>query len=703
MKKDKGVEPDGSIGLFDEKNESLASSLFIIKDGSFVDMTLDELFDASVYDTFDAVSYVSSPRFFSERVKDFHRVCFILGIDDSYLAEKFTNGLQTHNIFDINKRSSFFDSMVDEAKEMVVTDALRIRFSKEHTMIHTKLYLLSNEQTQQYRIIIGSANFSAAAFSNENRNFELIAVSDKKEDFDLCKGYFDKLFRETVDYIPERVKRNFNAKEAVFVESGQLQAETLIDEIIEKRLPVVISEETMEEIRKIPGEIVYEKQDFDGTEDVLHAIVGRKNKDGYHVKTVKELQKRSIRNLFCRTSKKTEEADQRQLLNYNPADMNIYELQSEEEKTEIVYGKPASVESIQKSLRLIDRFLESYKKYSVNPSERNQSKIYEAILYAFLSPFIWYIRKESSNLYGEKSLADIPIFFMMGGKARSGKTTAIEFIALLMGQRRQHYMHYADVSTVGVLHDMLQSSNLTPIIVDEVDNSFFHGKNTTRAGANMIKNLANKLPDHPAPVFIGTTNLDEFSASEQVIRRIYYLECSNFFDKTKKEEAGNLLVEIDELVDDSLFRDFCFRVSTAIRNHETIFHQSDFLSFAREIFQHYYEEAEIDVPSYFPKALFDDYSSRQSLKWRNIYTTMPQHFKVDGDNLNVYIDEICRYSKGRNQKQMLRDYLRDSCLRDDSGVVWQLDKDEFFRFIGLDKKGGILQRIKNKVFGTTES
>ena len=58
------------------------NSLFVVHNEVEEKMTVEEIFDAKKFSDFRAVSYVSSPKFFAETVKDFQSVIFILGIDN---------------------------------------------------------------------------------------------------------------------------------------------------------------------------------------------------------------------------------------------------------------------------------------------------------------------------------------------------------------------------------------------------------------------------------------------------------------------------------------------------------------------------------------------------------------------------------------------------------------------------------------------
>ena len=159
---------------------STVSSLFVLYNNLPVTMTEREIFDSQKYDTFHGVSYVASPKFFADMVKDFQKVVFIIGIPDSDVSNSFAQGLE-NILMQPEGGIEFFNQLPVAAKTRVADDAMQIRYGKAGVMIHDKIYLLSNAATGEYRTIIGSANMSLSAFGQENRNFENIRIDDGQE------------------------------------------------------------------------------------------------------------------------------------------------------------------------------------------------------------------------------------------------------------------------------------------------------------------------------------------------------------------------------------------------------------------------------------------------------------------------------------------------------------------------------------------
>ena len=87
---------DDLFNLFADVDKPSADSLFVVHNDCVEKMSVAEIFDAQRYTDFKAVSYVSSPKFFAEVIKNFHTVTFILGIDNSENLSKFSDGISNY-------------------------------------------------------------------------------------------------------------------------------------------------------------------------------------------------------------------------------------------------------------------------------------------------------------------------------------------------------------------------------------------------------------------------------------------------------------------------------------------------------------------------------------------------------------------------------------------------------------------------------
>ena len=696
------------LNLFDETKEIHTKklekgkdikSLFVIKDNKEENLIIEEIFDSKLFNEIYAITYVSSSAFFSKYMKGFKKISIIIGIDDSGNLEKFTNGLALKNFIDVDARIEFWNELDENIKNMIKDRKLEIRFGKPNYIIHDKIYLLKNSENSNVRVIMGSANFTNNAFLSD-RQFESIKIDDNDEK--LFKLYLDRfmhIYEYTFDFIPDRLKNIEKEDKAVLIKDGEISKEILLDEIKKHGYDIVIEEKSIEEFNELAQNIEYQKETIDKTNEIINLIT--RKKDGkIQLKTKAQLEKKSIaiKAVLCKTSKKSESIDIRPYLLFNKATSSLFKGQ-DKDILDDKYCDIVDIENIKKSLIKIDHFINAYEIFAINPNKINQSKIYELILYSFLSPYIWKIRNQHILDRGVESVrSDFPPFMFIGGVAGSGKTTALEFVSLLLGNNGTKYFKYAkDIAQAGPLFDFFHSHNLFPILVDEIEPSFFHKSASARKGESLIKSVSNDLST-PHPVLIGTTNLREFSSSSQILRRIYYLEINNVFDSSKKAQSIEYLSNILDDVDDSLFRDFLYRFSRAISEKDELFKTNDFLYLARKIFKDYYKECGIEIPIYFPERIFNDYEQRKVNIWRNLFSAHNQFFKENAKGtLYVYLDEIFKNSKTKKDRDIAINFLDETCIIENNAIL-ELNKEKFYKFIGHEESKRFYNVIKDMIF-----
>ena len=344
---------------------------------------------------------------------------------------------------------------------------------------------------------------------------------------------------------------------------------------------------------------------------------------------------------------------------------------------------------MRQSLETINSFVEAYGLFTEMPDLNNQGKVFEAILYAFTSTFIWKMRDDYCTDEGRESArATFPCFLIIGGRSSSGKTTTLEFISMLLGNHGKRCFSYNNIHNS--IDQLFSVDNLFPILVDEISVSFFKSQ-ARKKGENLIKWVANER-EGMHPVFIGTTNATDFHATDQILRRIYYLQIDKVFDKARQAESAAHLGRVQGASNDLLFKDFTHRMGQFIKNQVRIYKADDPLYIARQIFRDYYSEANMELPAWFPQQPFNDYDTRGRLLWHNTYNTYAHHFKEQTDGtLFVEINEFCGQPKNR---EVYCNYLPSGCIVED-GVILVINKVKFLEFIGwADNNRSLFKRVK---------
>lgn len=657
--------------------------LNVIQDGKIVEISVKGLFNPIEYDELLAVTYVSSPVFFSKVVKDFKKVQFVLGIPDSDFLNRFAARLNM--IFNIEKRLEWWNKLNPVVKEKIQDDSFSVRFCGLSMSIHSKIYLLRNTENGNTRVAIGSANLTETAFKDK-KQFEELIIFDNSPLYKIYLDRFNEIYAQTVDYIPETCRKK-SPKEIVYTGDAEILASVLMEVVEKDKARIVLTEEQMADLKSLPAEIVYQKEEVDRTKSVIELVTRKKN-NTFIPKSNAELKKifTNIKTQVCRVSKDNQ-SDTRPFYKYVPGQNSILVCDRENPDIYKSYSQPATSESIKKSLTIIDKFIEAYRLFTIRPTLANQSKVFEIILYSFMSPFLWKIREDYVLQKGRESVrADIPIFLFIAGRAKSGKSTALEFIGMLTGAFAPFYVPYKNVEKT--LLDCFYTENLCPRLVDEIHPSFFRSTALTK-GEALIKHLSNDLSgQHPA--LIGTTNAQDFSVPSQIHRRVYYIQIDKTFDLNKfRGECNEYFTQVISEIDDSLFKDFLYRVTQRLEGD--FYNPRDFLSLAREIFENYYSECGMDLPEWFPRKLFNDLDERGKNIWRELYNRYGKEaFRERNDGI-IFVDTSVVFSSEINKKNLLN-YLDTSTIKEDSQILC-LNAAEFYDFIGLDQKG-LLYKLK---------
>lgn len=287
------------------------------------------------------------------------------------------------------------------------------------------------------------------------------------------------------------------------------------------------------------------------------------------------------------------------------------------------------------------------------------------------------MRDHYANEEGRESVRrHFPPFLIVAGRSMSGKTTALEFVGMLLGNTTP-YFAYEQVKDSTIIWDYFQSSNVNPVLIDEIDPKFFTST-ASKKGERLIKYISNEIKGKH-PVLVGTTNATGFDVTAQTSMRIYYLQIDNTFQKELMSESSKYLSEIMIGINSSLFQDFSYRLGKRIKNSEEFYNTNDFLSVGRSIFKEYYRKYDMELPTWFPETTFNDYDERGKFIWKELYRSHKEAFDIRTDNtILIKMDEFGNQTyKDRTNKI---NFLPPECIIEDSPVL-VLNKEQFFKFI----------------------
>ncbi|GAB5046467.1 restriction endonuclease PLD domain-containing protein [Thermodesulfovibrio sp. TK110] len=663
------------MNLFENREEGFIQkeTLSIFFNNKKCSDSLREFFNPQKFDSIEVVTYVSSPRFFFETLKGFKRILLILGIDDDTILTNFSPELQ----------EKFLKDLDEETQKRVALGQIEVRYSPIGYRIHSKIYRLSKDNFSV--VFVGSANFTQSAF--EGKQFEELVGYDSLFNPIWCQYYSERIktiYEKSIDFIPLSLKEKIlkSGKITLILPEESLNIVKEIAEELREHSPLIPLKEIKERVENLENSIKKKDEEIRiirKERELIDLIIKRKERDGRGIILPKieiEKQKDKIMQILTkRRVVKGEFEDQRIELRWD--DGHLIAIRGEWSER---FGRPASVQVIREKLQILDRFIKSYEIFTSREDKQTLKRVFEVILYAFMSPFLWLIRKQLKDR--AELLYKIPVFLLIAGKANTGKTHLLRFISLATGNNEQYY-HYHSRTTISsyreippqIIEEFLRDENLCPIFVDEIDRAYFSSKNISKPfmGESFIKEVSNTLIGQH-PTVISTTNTT-FQSDAQVIKRIYYIQLNNSFDLTRESEALKHFEEIRESFETVIFRDFIFRLEEVIKENGLNM-EGDFLSAGRKIFRAYFEETETPLPSWFNQEPLRDYYERGKNIWRMLYMRKKEIFEeIPRDDKIVVNLEL---DKKEREDYLL--YLPPEVVIEDKGLLI-LNRERFFEFI----------------------
>jgi len=225
--------------LFSQENSKCYLSVLYNDEAYQEDIT--NLFDAKKFDKLLICTFVSSPKFFFKQTQAFNHIELLLGIEDSQNAQKY--------LFDPKYTDDFFKSLDKTILEKITTDNIAIRFTTVGTTIHSKIYIQQDTKTQEARVMIGSANYSATAFGNK-KQYEELLVYDSTYNKKLTDYYlqrYEDIKAETLDFIPKRIKKKIKTQELKILTLDSEESLEILKERIDDIQSVAIVADELDE------------------------------------------------------------------------------------------------------------------------------------------------------------------------------------------------------------------------------------------------------------------------------------------------------------------------------------------------------------------------------------------------------------------------------------------------------------------------
>lgn len=659
-------------------------------------MKISQLFDARRFNRLTAVTGNVTADFFNRYLSNFIKVELALqtpkASDAKTADEVITKEALANALLAVaNKRpAKLFEGLTSSNQANVLSGLFTVEMSPVQAL-HSRFYLLSNHETHDTRVILGSIDLTADSFDKDRNQFEEVLVFDndirlfqnlsehfKKDIRPVLRPYFtDNLLKAAQAQLDEGAK---DQKQAVPENQVVILDNDTTDQIAAADMTDIISHDVQKQMdaKIIPTTTTNAMREVTTARSQTKDDIAR---DVKQHDTVYNLQKTSVSPRAAKPKIKTREKIYQQVQEALISGMTPQQRQAEKKYTTFLYDRPmernlvrnnsglyvpndagthpipfgklATTSQIRDGLRSIDAVMKGYQKFVVDYTDDYGKRFYEAILYSFTAPFLWEIRQKAS--LNPEDGNDVPNFLVLGATAGSGKSTLLRIINQLTWNTDRSLIDFGTIyptetvqrkaKTVEAIEHYMKQGSSYPVLLDEIEPYFFQQDQYSR---HLVVDTMNELVNNPHAIapLIGTTNYDSgFTMLRETARRTYYLQIDKVINDQLKGEANKYIYNVRQTLDNTLFKDFVMRMANLLEDDETPWRdfntengRLDFLSNTRKIFRDYYQMAGMDVPSYFADQICDDFQESSRNSWAKLYVTQAEDFKYREADKSLLFD-----------------------------------------------------------------
>jgi hypothetical protein len=483
-------------------------------------LSWQELFDG--YDTLHAITYSSDIGFMIKLIEKFNKAEIIFGFSEvlSYtLQEIIAYQIKTiERIKDTAKNKNALLQRIDN-------QTLRLLVAREQ-ISHEKLYLLKGGDKR--RVIIGSANMSAQAFSGRQR--EKICYMDGDAAYNWYYNSFEDLKEHSSDEISKKV---------LMIDGELLNIDTLpIAETVVVKKALVIEpqpQQTHDETRFV--------MDVRFLAEKIAPSMPKTDKRGKILLMPEHIKQTTRRIESARAQEKELRAEFPQLI------IDI-ETQSVSLNGRELNLRPSS-EDVARDTRLFLEYMNGYEKLH-GDTQLLQKRYFEFAVWFFASPFMAQMRHVA--LICNQQLFPYPVFGLLYGQSKAGKTSFLEtLLKMMIGQKTK--INAAEF-TRSSIDKLKQAVSGVPIIVDDLTSSRFseHAIETIKNDEfGRVKNMTH----YPAVVI--SANEDIKAVAQEITRRTVICRVRAGLKNTEIMK-NNLVARVQKQIGTAFFREYTRRM-----------------------------------------------------------------------------------------------------------------------------------------------
>jgi hypothetical protein len=656
-------------------------------------LKINQLFDSRRFNHFTAITGHVEADFVNQYLSKFIQAEVVIGAQENARGksaeEVITKVALTDALLAVanKKPAKLFEALSSSNQANILNGLFQFEYAPVQA-IYSRFYLLSNPDTGDTRVILGSIDLDQDSFDDKHNQYSEILIFDNdKRLFENLMDHFkhdvkpvlrpylsDNLLQAAQKQLDESAKDKSGGSSVVILDNDTT------DTIAAADMTDIISHDVQQQMDTdiIPHDTTIAMRNVTMDRSQVKEAIERDTKQH---DTVYTLQKTSVSPRAAKPKIKSREKIYEQVKEALVSGMSPQQRSAEKKYTTFLYDRPmernlvnnnsglyvpndagthpipfgklATISQIRESLKSIDDVMKGYQKYVIDYNDDYGKRFYEAILYCFTAPFLWEIRTKAS--LNPEDGNDVPNFLILGATAGSGKSTLLRIINQLTWNTDRSLIDFGTIypeettqkknKTVEAIEHYMKEGSSYPVLLDEIEPYFFQQDQYSR---HLVVDTMNELINHPQAVapLIGTTNYDSgFTMLRETARRTYYLQIDKVIDDRLKGEANRYIYNVRQTLNNTLFKDFVMRMANLLEDDDTAWRtfdqktgRLDFLVNTRKIFKSYYEMAGIEIPPYFANTICDDFNESSRNTWAKLYLTQEDDFKYRKEDDSLLFD-----------------------------------------------------------------